>query len=134
MELETEWDGKKQYLVLSYTTTEIRKINSRMEELGFETRETDIGFGFDANVEYYRDTKNKFMSIDGQTGLPIVDDINAPVVMNNSTYNIAVFRVVPENGEVRIPLSRYANANDVRNLGKIARVISRDIFGFPSSR
>jgi hypothetical protein len=121
---------------LHYSEGDYRKLVSKFKEIGLEQRKTENGFGRGLTLEYWRSPRSDFLQfvIDGEAangtvrGLKIIDDINSSVAATRQFFNVAVFRVVPnENGDVSLPLSSYLSTRELKTIEKIAVSLIKNV-------
>ncbi|MGI0059735.1 MAG: hypothetical protein ACREBJ_08190, partial [Nitrosotalea sp.] len=107
-----------------------RKLADKYESLGLEQKHTGKALGHCVEVDYYQSKENEILSsvsANFPTGIHLIDDINSSVMMNGETFNIAIFRIVPNSdGKVMIRLPMYLTVSELRKIKEIfVEVISR---------
>ncbi len=113
-------DGDRTYMNVKYTDSEWKKISMQLEKLGLEKSITSNGFGVGNTLNYYRDRNEKFKrfilnKLSSTVNSSLVNDnINSSFFVSQpKNVNIAVFRVIPDNLELQIPLpDLFVNAAD----------------------
>jgi len=119
MKVKFEIEKGYPYLVIKYEDNEWQKIEDVLKSLGLQKAYTEKGFGKNLKFEYYRENdtellnylKNYFYSHLNY----VVDDIN-DFVYYNGYFNIAIFRVIPNNNEVKILLDKYLTIYELKKL------------------
>ena len=118
MKIKFEIDKGYPYLIIKYEDDEWTKIENILKNLGLQKSYTEKGFGKNLKFEYYRENdtellnylRNYFSSHLSN----IIDNINDYIY--NGYFNIAIFRVIPQNGEVKILLDKYLTIAELKKL------------------
>jgi hypothetical protein len=126
MRVKFEIEQGYPYLVIKYEPGEWEKIENILKALNLKKTTTERGFGKNLKLEYYRESdtellnylRNYFKSHIKN----VIDDINS-YLYDNGYFNIAIFRVVPTNNEVKILLDKYLTVYELKLIfEKIAEV------------
>jgi len=118
MKIKFEIDKGFPYLIIKYENDEWEKIENILKNLGLQKAFTEKGFNKNLKLEYYRENdtellnylRNYFSSHLSN----IIDNINDYIY--NGYFNIAIFRVIPQNGEVKILLDKYLTIAELKKL------------------
>ena len=112
-------ENGKPFLTIKYENEEWQKIESILKELGLEVRETNNGFGMNYKLKFYRETNEELLRYIRNTFTTTIynlfDDINRRLY-DNGYLNLAIFRVIPENGEVKAPVDKYLTILEFKNI------------------
>jgi len=119
MKVKFEIEKGYPYLIIRYENDEWEKIENILKNLGLQKAFTEKGFGKNLKFEYYRESDTELLSYLKEYFYShlnnVVDDIN-DLVYYNGYFNIAIFRVIPQNGEVKILLDKYLTIYELKKL------------------
>ncbi len=105
-------------LAIQYEGKEWAELEKVFNQLGLVKTITERGFGVNQVLNYYQ-SQNKifsqFLSSQNPSFNNVFDDINRGVILDGS-YNISIFRVVPEKGISTISLNKYSTILELRDL------------------
>jgi hypothetical protein len=105
-------------LILRYRPEEWQVLERKWCELGLERRRSENLWGVGWIGEFYRERnsvmENMIRRMLEEAGLRyrILSDINSPV-LRDGRVNVGLLRVVPEDLEVKAPLSHLINVDDL---------------------
>jgi len=112
----------KNYFVLKYEDGEWEQVKSKLEELGLERRRTENLWGKGLMAEFYKESNEELKRmlesceyVNVGRNVYYCDDINSSFY-SNGRVNIAIFRVVPANGEVKAEVDNFLTVNDFRKI------------------
>ena len=123
MKLKTCIKDHKPYLILEYENNEYKNVKAVCEELNLEIAKTTKGMGANATYDYYRESDTELLNYirkSFMTNYGMYDSINEPFYSGG--LNIAIFRIIPKNNKVYIPLTKFLT---VVELNKIVEEIRR---------
>jgi len=125
------------FLKIKYTPEEYEMLSKKFSELGLEKSHTNLGLGNNLEFDYWRDVNRNLLTfikhgVASQSNFSnLIDDINQPILYDDyddidSKFNICVFRIIPTNEEVMVPIDSYISINMAKNImNTIVNVLSR---------
>jgi hypothetical protein len=117
-------------LVIKYEDGEWERLAALHRDLGLEEATSTQAWGDGYTVRFFRDRESRFINHFRKTAMyvpGVYDDINAPAI-GNGQLNLAIFRVIPENGQVRVPLGQVMTVVEWRNLLQVIARVLKSIF------
>lgn|SRR3990167_8122004 len=121
-------------LELEYENTEWTDIEGKLKELGLAKSHTSKGFGR-LPLDFYQERDAELKQLLDNTlinGSGLIDDINRPLLDNY--FNIALFRVIPNDNKVKIRLDKFVTLVDVRDLTQNIKGVLENLFSIVSKR
>lgn len=136
MELRVRSNGEKAKVVIEYDRGEFETLAEKYEELGMKKASTENGLGRGTALDFYKSRENEVLATIQSAvkipGVQLIDDVNSSVTMNGNTFNIAIFRIVPVDGVVEVPLSSFLTTNDLRKVKKVFGEVLENLAGMVS--
>jgi len=132
MELKVKSNGEKARVVLEFDRGEYAYFSDKFEALGLKKAHTEKGLGRGLSLDYYQSRENEILASIGNigiAGIQLIDDINGSATCNGNTFNIAIFRIIPVDGKVEIPLSSYLTHVELKKLKKVFVAVAERIVG-----
>lgn len=119
-------------MTLKYENGEWEKVAKVLEDLDCELGTVCNGWGKGIELKAYRTYNYALRSalaeqMCGQN-IEVIDDINQPVVYMGKP-NLAILRVVPENGEVSVDLDKFLSVKELNDLAKAIAIAYKFISG-----
>jgi len=120
MKVEFKLEKGYPFLVIKYEEQEWKTVETILKNLGLQKAITMLGFNKGLELEYYRESDEELLNYlkkyFSSKIINFVDDINTSIY-DNGKFNIALFRVVPnENFEVKILLDKYLTIAELKDL------------------
>jgi len=117
MKIKVAIQNSEPFLILRYEADEWETLKKKLESFGLEKAHTVRGFGSNS-FWFYRDRNaNLFQYLKKIYSISIQDDINASLIGGYPQFNVALFRVIPdEQGEVKIKLNNFLSILEVSRL------------------
>jgi len=123
--------NNKPILKIVYEDNEWQWFEELYRKLGLQQATTNLGLGTGLVLNYYRERNEElkrywlqmisdFNHSENRGYYSVEDNINSPFITLNGV-NIAVFRIIPTDNTVSIPLQKFIN---VRELNNIMRTIT----------
>ncbi len=118
---------------IAYSPEEVKQLRTQMENLGLERHTTNNLFGnrMNSSVEFYRDTSEVFRAYLSNklrmAGNKFVDDINAPLINSEGVPNIAVYRLIPTDGKLSIPVDGFFDIAEFTQLSNTLKLVYKSM-------
>jgi hypothetical protein len=112
----------KNFFVLKYEDGEWEQVRKKLEEIGLREHESRNLWGKEISGRFYKETNEELKKMieaceyyNIGRNVYYIDDVNSAFYYNGRV-NIAIFRVVPVNGEVRAEVDNFLTINDFRKI------------------
>jgi hypothetical protein len=123
MKFYLKFDGRP-YLTLKYEGNEWQMFKELFEDkLKLRTATTSRAWGENIAVSYYKETSEQLKayweSMVGNAemgnGYHLIDEINYPLTQEHY-INIALFRIIPTDNKVQVPLLKFLNVKELNTI------------------
>lgn len=126
------------YLIVIYGTGEWKAIEDKLKnELGLEKKEIRNGWGkgisFQAYIERHGELKDYLLRtmaepVGGTRYSRIIDDLNTSI-FDSGYFNMAIFRITPENNSISVPLEKFMTVVDMNEFAEVMVKTLRTLLG-----
>jgi len=112
-------DKFKNFFVLKYEDGEWEQIRNKLEQIGLKMKRTTNLWGKGVCADFYKEENEELKKMvencesSNLESVNFIDDINSPFY-EEGRLNIAVFRVVPVNNEIKIEVDSFLTIKDFR--------------------